>query len=94
MMSKIYTGMFVKKNQELRHMTFVKLEDIPEAFLESKLSGQKNDRKLSGKSELVWDLDRNNFRVFNWESAVGQIREIEMTDDDREKLFENKILTE
>jgi len=94
MMSKIYTGMFVKKNQELRHMTFVKLEDIPEEFLESKLSGQKNDRKLPDRLELVWDLDRDNFRVFNWESAVGQIREIEMTDDEKEKLFENKSLTE
>ena len=36
MMSKIYTGMFRKKKNDLRHMTFVKLDDIPETFLETK----------------------------------------------------------
>jgi len=94
MMSKIYTGMFRKKNNDLRHMTFVKLDDVPPLFLESKMKGSDADRKMSNGMELVWDLDQDNFRVFNWESVVGQIREIEMSEDEKNKIFANKVLTD
>jgi hypothetical protein len=94
MMSKIYTGMFRKKNNDLRHMTFVKLDDVPPPFLESKMKGSDADRKMSNGMELVWDLDQSNFRVFNWESMVGKIREIEMTEDEKNKIFANKVLTD
>jgi hypothetical protein len=87
MMSKIYTGMFRKKNDQLRHMTFIKLEDIPEKFLESKMKGDQQERRMSDGMELVWDLDHANFRVFNWKSTVGTIKEMDLPDDEKSKLF-------
>jgi len=42
--------------------------------------------------ELVWDLDQADFRVFNYSSQVGDLREMEMTDEEKDKLFANKRL--
>jgi hypothetical protein len=87
MMSKIYAGMFRKKNDDLRHMTFVKLGDIPETFLETKIKDGTAERNMPGDMELVWDLDKADFRVFNFGSQVGMLKEMEMTDDEKNKLF-------
>ena len=93
MMSKIYAGMFRKKNDDLRHMTFVKLSDIPETFLETKIKNSSEERAMPTGMELVWDLDKADFRVFNYGAQVGDLREIDMTDDEKDKLFANKSLT-
>lgn len=79
--------MFKKKNDDLRHMTFVKLDDVPETFLSTKIKEGTKERTMPKGMELVWDLDAADFRVFNYSSQVGDLREIEMTDDERVKLF-------
>ena len=43
--------------------------------------------------ELVWDLDQADFRVFNYSSQVGELKEVEMSDAEKNKLFGNKGLT-
>ena len=93
MMSKIYAGMFRKKNNDLRHMTFVKLDDVPDTFLETKIKDTSKDRTMPTGMELVWDLDKADFRVFNYTAQVGDLREMDMTDDEKNKLFANKSLT-
>tara|TARA_Y100000310_G_scaffold336365_1_gene420672 strand:- start:43 stop:327 length:285 start_codon:yes stop_codon:yes gene_type:complete len=93
MMSKIYAGMFRKKNDDLRHMTFVKLEDVPNTFLETKIKDTSKDRTMPKGMELVWDLDKADFRVFNYTAQVGDLREIDMSDEEKNKLFGNKSLT-
>jgi|TARA_R110000824_G_scaffold58132_2_gene157459 hypothetical protein len=90
MMSKIYAGMFKKKNEDLRHMTFVKLDDVPPTFLSTKIKDGSKDRTMPKGMELVWDLDAADFRVFNYSSQVGDLREIEMSDAEKTKLFELK----
>jgi len=87
MMSKIYAGMFMKKNNDMRHMTFVKLSDMPESFLASKIKDGKKEKSMPEGMELVWDLDKADFRVFNYSAQIGALREIDMTDEEREKLF-------
>ena len=94
MMSKIYAGMFRKKNSDMRHMTFVKLDDVPDTFLETKIKDTSKDRTMPTGMELVWDLDKADFRVFNYTAQVGDLREMDMTDDEKNKLFANKSLTE
>jgi len=93
MMSKIYAGMFRKKNNDLRHMTFVKLDDVPDTFLETKIKDTSKDRTMPTGMELVWDLDKADFRVFNYTAQVGDIREMDMSDEEKNKLFGNKSLT-
>lgn len=93
MMSKIYTGTFLKKNNDMRHMTFIKLNDIPETFLETKIKDKSKDRTMPKGMELVWDLDQADFRVFNYSSQVGSLKEMDMPDDEKDKLFANKSLT-
>ena len=41
----------------------------------SKTKGGKQ-RKLSEGNELVWDLDKKEFRVFNWNTVKGDVTQI------------------
>jgi len=71
---KIYIGHFVKKNGEVRKMQFVRLEDLPDSFLASKIKGSDKTKKvLKEGNELVWDIEKKEFRVFNWNSVVGNV---------------------
>ena len=70
-----YVGTFEKKSGEQRSMRFVKITDLPEEFMTSKTKGGKQ-RKLSEGNELVWDLDKREFRVFNWNTVKGDVTQI------------------
>lgn len=71
MLLKIHEGTFVKKNGEHRTMRFLKLNEVPSGFLpESKGNPRK---QLAEGTELVWDLDSNGFRAFNWSTLVGSV---------------------
>ena len=66
-----YLGTFKKKNGEMRTMRFVRMEDLPKGFLESKLKSTTDENKKTPVEglEVVWDLDNKNFRFFNWNTA-------------------------
>ena len=70
-----YVGTFEKKTGEERSMRFVKISDLPEEFMASKTKGGRQ-RKLSEGRELVWDLDKAEFRVFNWNTVKGDVTQI------------------
>ena len=70
-----YVGTFEKKTGEERSMRFVKITDLPEEFMASKTKGGRQ-RKLSEGNELVWDLDKKQFRVFNWNTVKGDVTQI------------------
>lgn len=74
-----YTATFVKANGDNREMNFIRLNDLPETFLNGKIKGNGNERTLNEGQEVVWDLDNSGFRVFNWKTIVG-----EATTTDRE----------
>ena len=38
-------------------------------------------RALKEGQELVWDLDSNDFRIFNWLQVQGQITELDFNFD-------------
>ena len=63
---KAYKGTFKKKNGDSRQMTFARLADLPERFLETRIIGAGSEQKYPEGMELVWDLEADNFRIFNW----------------------------
>ena len=69
----VYQGTFVKKDGSQRTMKFVKTKDLPNEFLSAKLKGTGKQNNLGENKELVWDLDNQNFRVFNHETVVGKV---------------------
>ena len=85
MSMKAYKGKFVKKDGTLREMTFIKFEDLPKAFLDDKIKGSGKSNVREG-SELVWDLDTSGFRVFNFEKAIGNLKQLDV----EEKLLTNQ----
>jgi hypothetical protein len=62
---------FVKKNGEEREMHFIKLDNLPEEFLKEQLKGSNKKRNLEEGLEVVWDLEKRGFRVFNWNTDMG-----------------------
>ncbi len=74
---RAYVGTFEKKNGEPRAMKFARLEDLPAGFVEQKTKGGNKARNLTEGNELVWDLDAKGFRVFNWNTAKGDVSQIE-----------------
>ena len=68
---KAYRGYFKKKNGESRTMVFSRIDDLPDKFVASKISGAGKEQKYPDGMELVWDLEADNFRVFNWKTCDG-----------------------
>lgn len=70
---KAHLGTFRKKDGSLRTMRFVTLDNLPEGFFVSQTKGTGKKTNLAEGSNLVWDLDRQGFRVFNKNTIIGEI---------------------
>lgn len=73
---KAYIGSFVKNDGTIRKMYFVKLEDleaVKPGFLNAVTTGTGRSPTQETGRELVWDLQANNFRVFNYNTQRGEI---------------------
>ena len=77
---KAYKGTFKKKNGESREMVFARLYDLPQKFLDEKVQGAGSEQKYPEGMELVWDLEADNFRIFNWNTIEGNTRELSIDD--------------
>ncbi len=75
---KAYNGTFTKKNGDARTMRFIRMTEIPEKFIALQVKGTGRKPTLSEGLELVWDLDTNAFRMFNWKTVEGNVTEIEV----------------
>ena len=75
---KAYNGTFTKKNGDERSMRFIRITDIPEKFIAMQIKGTGRKPTLAEGMELVWDLDTNAFRMFNWKTVEGNVTEIEV----------------
>lgn len=64
----VYTGTFTNKSGFNRQMRFVKVSDFPSSVT----SGFKS-RSLKPGYEVVWDLDLNEFRTFNYNTQIGTL---------------------
>tara|TARA_S200000501_G_scaffold307611_1_gene296796 strand:- start:489 stop:746 length:258 start_codon:yes stop_codon:yes gene_type:complete len=78
MLMKAYNGTFTKKNGDARTMRFIRMTEIPEKFIALQVKGTGRKPTLSEGLELVWDLDTNAFRMFNWKTVEGNVTEIEV----------------
>ena len=74
---KAYKGTFKKKNGESRDMVFARLLDLPQKFLDDKVQGAGSEQQYPEGMELVWDLEADNFRVFNWKSVENDPKEFD-----------------
>ena len=78
---KAYKGTFKKKNGEVRQMTFARLSDLPEQFLETRIIGAGSEQKYPEGMELVWDLEADNFRIFNWNTSEENPTELSIDEN-------------
>ena len=65
----VYTGTFTTQKGEKRTMSFIKVSDLPSSVtnLHSRV------RKLQPGFETVYDVDKSQYRTFNYNTLVGNI---------------------
>lgn len=80
---KAFKGSFKKKSGENREMFFARISDLPSQFVAAKIVGAGNEQNYPKGMELVWDLEQDDFRIFNWNTTNSSITETEVD----EKLF-------
>ena len=73
---KAYVGTFMKKSGEVRTMTFMKVDDVPEGILPEAKGGKRP--KLQEGMELVWDVENSAYRMFNHKTVVGTLEVVEV----------------
>lgn len=71
-MVKSYSATYVKKSGEKRKMNFIRLNDLPESFLSDRVKGDSKPRNLGEGREVVFDVENDGFRVFNWNTVIGE----------------------
>jgi hypothetical protein len=79
---KAYKGVFKKKDGSVRQMVFARIADLPQKFVASKVLGAGSEQKYPKGLELVWDLEADNFRIFNY-NTKQELKELEI----EESLF-------
>lgn len=75
---KANLGTYTKKDGSLRTMRFVKITELSEDFLSSQLKGTGKKRNLVEGHQLVWDLDKKAFRIFNQKTVIGEVKEFDI----------------
>tara|TARA_R100000030_G_scaffold95069_1_gene82307 strand:- start:139 stop:384 length:246 start_codon:yes stop_codon:yes gene_type:complete len=74
---KAFKGVFRKKDGTRREMVFARIQDLPQKFVASRIVGAGNEQKYPQGMELVWDLEADNFRIYN-RKTQDSIKELEI----------------
>jgi hypothetical protein len=64
----IFEATYRKTDGTKRKMKFARLHDLPK----SKVDKRKTVEYPAGK-ELVWDVQKNGYRVFDWNTVIGKV---------------------
>jgi|TARA_B100001939_G_scaffold280769_1_gene249494 hypothetical protein len=75
---KAYKGSFKKKNGDKREMVFSRIKDLPNGFVAARIVGAGSERSYPEGMELVWDLEADDFRIFNYKTADNDIQELDV----------------
>jgi len=68
----VYTGTFTKQDGTQRTMRFVRSQDLPQSVF-TETQRQNTNRNLKEGYEIVFDIERNGFRAFNWNTTQGEV---------------------
>ena len=77
----IRVGEFKKKDGQSRKMKFLKISDMSEDH-KNKIGltpdKESKKKKLAEGSEMVYDVEARDFRVFNWATVTAEVTQEEM----------------
>ena len=62
-------------------MVFTRIDDLPSNFVAAKIAGAGSEQKYPEGRELVWDLEADNFRIFNWKTSIGITDKFDIEED-------------
>jgi mannose-6-phosphate isomerase class I len=77
----VRVGEFEKKDGQSRKMKFLKITDLSEEQ-KNKIGltpdKESKKKKLAEGSEMVYDVEARDFRVFNWATTTAEVVQEEM----------------
>ena len=65
----VYSGTFVTQKGDQRTMNFIKISDLPSSIT----SLHSRVRNLQPGFETVYDIDKGQYRTFNFNTVVGNV---------------------
>jgi hypothetical protein len=77
---KAFKGTFKKRNGEIREMLFAHLRDLPDTFLDEKIIGSGSEKSYPEGMQLVYDLEEDGFRIFNYSTQIGSLQQVKIND--------------
>jgi hypothetical protein len=72
-----YQATFTKKDGSQREIRFIRTDEMPKDLLAPHIKGTGKKRTLKEGMELVWDIDQEGFRVFNWDTIQGDVEKFD-----------------
>lgn len=84
-----YVGIFRKADNSLRRMRFVRVADLPLNRVPARKT-DKAPRSLKEGTELVWDLDMEGYRSFNFSTLEQELEEIHVRDEELPPVIPSK----
>ncbi len=66
----VHTGTFITMKGDKRTMSFIKMTDLPTSVT----SVFTRARSLKPGFETVYDVDKGQFRTFNYNSVIGSLQ--------------------
>lgn len=64
----IFEATYRKDDGTKRKIKFARLHDLPKNKVD-----KRNAVEYNAGKELVWDVQKNDYRVFNWNTVVGKV---------------------
>lgn len=77
----VRVGHFVKKDGQPRIMKFLKISDMTQEQKNKiglTLDKETKKKQLAEGSEMVYDVEAKDFRVFNWATVTAEVIQEEM----------------
>jgi hypothetical protein len=65
----IFEATFKKNDGTKRKMKFTRLSDLPS----TRKAPPKRKTALPVGSEIVWDVQKSGYRIFNWNTVIGKV---------------------
>ena len=64
----IFEATYRKSDGKRRKIKFARLHDLPKREVD-----KSKVKQYSGGKELVWDIQKNGYRVFDWDAVIGKV---------------------
>ena len=80
---QIYGNISKDENGVEHRLCFVRLKDMPKDFVDLRIP---EDKLMIESFEIIWDIEKKEFKYFNWNKMKEQVEKLDFVVDMSELL--------